>query len=133
VRSFLTTTPRYATIATADPDGRPHQVVIWFLLRRDDLGDFFVVNSRLGRRWPANLRRDPRASLAVYAAEDAVTLDCELIDSYTGAAAQADIAEMAHRYDTPAAAEREIERFRTEERISFRLRPIKTNLHGDPD
>lgn len=132
VRAFLTQQVRYATIATLASDGRPHQVVIWFLLRGDRPGDVLIVNSRRGRRWPANLERDGRASLAIYDAEDAVTLDCSVIDTYTGEQAQADIAEMAHRYDSPAVAEREIKRFRTEDRITFRLRPVQTHLHGDP-
>ena len=77
VRSFLTQPVRYATIATINPDGSPHQIVIWYLLRHDDQrGDYVVVNSKRGRRWPANLLRDPRANIAVYNADDAVTIEC---------------------------------------------------------
>jgi hypothetical protein len=129
VRNFLAATPpRYATLATINKDGSPHQIVIWFLLRGDEL----VVNSRRGRRWPANLERDGRANLAVYEAEDAVTIGCELVRIYEGAAAQADIAEMALRFDTPEVAKREIARFQTEQRVSFVLRPVKVSIHGDP-
>jgi PPOX class probable F420-dependent enzyme len=128
-RAFLTANPpRYATLATINPDGAPHQIVIWFLLRGNEL----VVNSRRGRRWPANLERDGRASLAIFEAEDAVTIRCAVERVYEGTQAQADIAEMARRYDTPEIAEREIRRFRTEERVTFILRPTKVNLHGDP-
>jgi len=128
-RAFLTATPpRYATLATINRDGSPHQIVIWFLLRDDEI----VVNSRRGRRWPANLARDGRANLAVYDAEDAITIGCAVERVYEGDAAQADIAEMAVRFDTPQAAQREIARFRTEERVSFVLRPTKVHLHGDP-
>jgi len=128
-RAFLTATPpRYATLATINRDGSPHQIVIWFLLR----GDEIVVNSRRGRRWPANLARDGRASLAVYDAEDAINIGCAVERVYEGNAAQADIAEMAVRFDTPQVAQREIARFRTEERVSFVLRPTKVHLHGDP-
>jgi len=133
VRSFLTAQIRYGTIATINPDGSPHQVVIWFLLHRDpDRGDHLVVNSRRGRRWPANVARDPRASLAVYEAEDAVTIECEVVETYEGESAQADIAEMARRYDTPEVAAREIARFRTEERVTFILRPTRVIVHGSP-
>jgi hypothetical protein len=129
VRSFLSASPpRYGTLATINRDGSPHQIVIWFLLR----GDEIVVNSRRGRRWPANLERDGRANLAVYEAEDNVILNCALERVYEGDEAQADIAEMAYRYDTPAAAEREIRRFQTEERVSFILRPTKVLIHGEP-
>ncbi len=128
VRNFLTALPRYATIATVNPDGSPHQTVIWFLVRGDEL----VLNSRHGRRWPSNLRREKRANLCVYEAEDAVTVDCVLEREYEGEEAQADIAVMAHRYDTPEVAVREIERYRTERRLSFVLRPIRVHTHGDP-
>lgn len=128
VRAFLTSTPRYATLATINPDGSPHQVVIWFLLRGDEL----VVNSRRGRRWPRNLEREGRANLAVYEAEDAVTINCALDRVYEGDEAQADIAAMARRYDAPEVAEREILRYVTEERVTFILRPTKVSVHGEP-
>ncbi len=129
MRSFLAAhPPRFATLATINRDGSPHQIVIWFLVR----GDLLVVNSRRGRRWPSNLERDGRANLAVYEAEDAVTINCALERVYDGDTAQADIAEMARRYDAPEVAEREIERFRTEERVTFILRPTKVSIHGDP-
>jgi hypothetical protein len=132
VRAFLVDRVRYATIATLNDDGSPHQVVIWFLVRETHGDAVLVANSRRGRRWPTNLERDARASLAVHEAEDAVTIDCEVMAAYDGERAQADIAEMARRYDTPAAAEREIARFRTEDRITFVLRPTKIHVHGDP-
>ena len=129
LRSFLNATPpRYATIATVNPDGSPHQIVIWFLLR----GEEVVVNSRHGRRWPSNLRREGRASVSVYELEDAVTLDSVLEREYAGEEAQADIAEMARRYDTPEAAERGIARYRTEPRLGFVLRPARIHTHGTP-
>jgi PPOX class probable F420-dependent enzyme len=128
VRSFLTNTPRYATLATLNTDGSPHQAIVWYLVR----GDVIVVNSREGRRWPANLRRDPRVGFAAEAGENAVTIEAvaESLDDPVGA--QADIAEMAHRYDTPEMASREIERFETERRISFVLHPRRVHVHGEP-
>ena len=133
VRSFLSDPVRYATIATVNPDGAPHQIVIWYLLRHDEQrGDHLVVNSRRGRRWPSNLLREPRANLAVYDAEDAVTIECRVVETYEGEAALADIAEMAERYDGPEDAAREIARFRTEQRITFILQPTKVLVHGSP-
>jgi hypothetical protein len=128
VRRFLSSTPRYATIATINADGSPHQIVVWFLLR----GDEFIVNSRRGRRWPSNLGRDRRANLCIYEAEDAVTMAMTLERIYDGESAQADIAEMAERYDTPEMAQREIARFQTEPRVSFVLRPTNVFVHGLP-
>jgi hypothetical protein len=128
LRSFLSGRVRHATIATVNRDGTPHQIVIWFLLR----GDEFVINSRHGRRWPSNLRRERRANLCVYDGDDALTVDVELVDSYEGDEAQADIAEMARRYYPAEMAEKDIQRFRTEQRVSFVLRPLATHVHGSP-
>ena len=132
VRSFLTASPpRYATIATVNPDGSPHQIPIWYLLRGEPGDELLVVNSKHGRRWPSNLRRESRANLCVYEAEDAVTIDCEVVEIYEDEPAQADIAAMAHRYDGPDSAASAIARFRTQRRVSFVLRPVKVHVHGD--
>jgi hypothetical protein len=133
VRSFITATPpRYASIATTNADGTPHQNVIWYLARRDASGDSLVLNSRRGRRWPTNLDRTRRASLAIHAGEVAVTLRCGVVDIYDGERAQLDIEEMARRYDPPERGDPRMERFRTEDRISFVLRPLRVHTHGDP-
>ncbi len=121
VRAFLDA-DRFAVVATLDPDGAPHQAVVWYALE----GDEIVVNSAEGRRWPANLRRDPRLSLAVsdgyrYAI---VRGTVTVVDDQP--TAQADIAAMARRYhaDDPAEAEALIrDRFEHQHRVSFRLRP----------
>ena len=60
IRAFLAE-PRIATIGTINPDGSPHQAVVWYRLEGDDL----LINSRRGRRWPQNLARDGRISVAV--------------------------------------------------------------------
>lgn len=133
VKSFLTRQARYATIATINDDGSPHQIVVWFLLRNDgERGDHLVVNSRRGRRWPTNLERDARANVAVYEAEDAVTFECTAVESYDDERAQADIAEMAWRYDSAQEAEREIRRFQREERVTFILAATRVLVHGSP-
>jgi PPOX class probable F420-dependent enzyme len=132
VRAFLADI-HFATIATIDPDGAPRQAVIWFTLEGDEL----VINSAVGRRWPANLERDPRLSMSV----------TDRLDGYrwigmTGVVtvvrdqptAQADIAGMARRYhaDEPEEAERLIrERFERQTRISFRFRPDTIHDHLD--
>jgi PPOX class probable F420-dependent enzyme len=127
VRHFLEQ-PRFLSVSTVDEDGTPRQAVIWFLLD----GDTIVINSLDGRRWPSNLRRDPRVSVAVTDALEqswvGLTGNVEVVDDQ--AQAQADIAAMARRYETgdPADAEELIERrFRQQRRVSFRLRP--TGIH----
>jgi PPOX class probable F420-dependent enzyme len=125
VSSFLAS-PRYATIATLNPDGTPHQTVVWYLLRDDHL----VLNSKVGRRWPTNLLRDPRLSLTVEDGLDYVNLEGVAEPGDDQAQAQADIAEMAQRYDPPDAAARAIAEFRRQQRISFHFRPQTMHTHG---
>jgi PPOX class probable F420-dependent enzyme len=126
VRRFLSE-PRYASIATVDDDGSPRQAVIWFLLD----GDQLVINSLDGRRWPTNLRRDPRISIAVTDARlqswVGMTGTVQAIDDQP--TAQADIAAMARRYHKdPAAAEDVIRnRFEKQRRVSFRV--TVTGIH----
>jgi len=122
VRSFLEA-PNYASIATLDPDGAPRQAVVWYLFDGRDL----IVNSLVGRRWPTNLQRDPRVSIAVVDRTDGlrwvgITGATEpMIDQ---ARAQADIAAMARRYNPDDLAKAEAlirDRFAAQERISFRV------------
>ncbi|MDP8904613.1 MAG: pyridoxamine 5'-phosphate oxidase family protein [Chloroflexota bacterium] len=127
IRRFLGQEPRYATIATVNPDGSPHQVVVWYLLRDDHL----VLNSRAGRRWPTNLLRDPRLSFTVEEGLDFVTLAGEVEVERDAERTQADIAEMARRYETPDVAERSIAEFGRQQRLSFRFRPRSVHTHGE--
>src|SRR5690242_1955254 len=60
LRRFLEE-PRFAVVATINPDGMPQQTVVWYGLR----GDEILMNTARGRRKERNLRRDPRLSLAV--------------------------------------------------------------------
>ncbi len=133
VRGYLAE-PRYAVVATIDPDGAPRQAVIWFLFADDTI----VINSLDGRRWPTNLRRDPRISIAISEADReswvGLTGTVEVVDDQ--AQAQADIAAMARRYhaSNPDAAEAVIaNRFTKQRRVSFRLRPASIHDHIEDD
>jgi PPOX class probable F420-dependent enzyme len=117
--------PWFASIATVDPDGGPRQAVVWYLVRDDEL----VINSLEGRRWPANLKRDPRISFTVVDPEDGYNwvgvngLVSVVVEDQSQA--QADIAAMARLYhaDDPAEAEDLIHnRFEKQRRVSFRVR-----------
>jgi PPOX class probable F420-dependent enzyme len=119
---------RFAALATVNADGSPHQTVIWYLLRDGQL----VINSLVGRRWPSNLRRDPRFSLLIEDGLDYVALSGTVVEEPSAEQAQHDIAAMARRYNTPDDAERMIEtRFRPQRRVSFVLRPTRTNEHWE--
>jgi PPOX class probable F420-dependent enzyme len=129
-RRFLEADGRFATVATIDPDGTPHQAVLWFLVTDEGL----ILNSREGRRWPSNLARDPRASLTVEDGYDYVTMKGRAEVIGDAARGQADIAAMARRYKTPEDAEQMIERtFRPQRRVSFLLRPHVVAAHWDQD
>ena len=132
VREFLDA-DRFATIATTDPDGGARQAVIWYRLD----GDEIILNSRVGRRWPSNLVRDPRISVAVSDQADGyrwvgLTGRVTVVDDQP--TAQADIAEMARRYhaDEPDEADRLIrDRFERQERVSFRVSIEAVHDHLD--
>ncbi len=131
VREFVAAT-RFTSIATIDPDGAPRQAVVWYRLD----GDEIVLNSAVGRRWPANLIRDGRISLAVLGDQGYawIGLTGRATPITEQAVAQADIAEMARRYhaDDPDKAERLIaNRFSKQERISFRVRIDGVHEHLD--
>lgn len=130
IRTFLDDL-RFATISTIDPDGSPRQAVVWYAVD----GDEIVINSALGRRWPANLTRDPRIAFSVTDGADGyrwvgLTGTVRAITDPT--TAQADIAAMARRYhaDEPDEAERIIrDRFERQERITFRFSPATVHDH----
>jgi PPOX class probable F420-dependent enzyme len=132
LRAFLAR-DLFATIATIDPDGAPRQAVIWYTLEGDEL----VINSAVGRRWPANLLRDQRISMAIPDQHDGyrwVGLTGTVSVVRDQPTAQADIAAMARRYhaDEPDEAERLIrDRFERQERISFRVRIESLHDHLD--
>ncbi len=130
VRGFLEASDRYAVLATIDSDGRPLQAVVWYLVQ----GDSLLVNSLEGRRWPANLRRDPRFGVTVEDGMDYVALRGEAEVLHDPEQAQEDIAAMARRYRPPEIAERMIEqRFRPQRRVSFRLHPSVVTPHWGID
>jgi len=131
VRDFLAAPGRFVTLATLDADGSPRQAVTWYRLDADGR---LVVNSAEGRRWPANLRRDPRCAVSVLDPADGYSFVAlvgrveEVIDDQS--IAQADIAGMARRYHAanPAAADRVIAQFRSQHRVTFRIA-----IHGIHD
>lgn len=122
LRDFLAE-PHFATIATLDADDSPRQAVVWYTF--DDRG--LTINSAVGRRWPANLLRDPRIAISIADRHDGyrwVGINGVVSTVRDQPTAQADIAAMARRYhaDEPDTAERLISgRFETQERISFRV------------
>jgi PPOX class probable F420-dependent enzyme len=129
VREFLEQ-PHFASLATIGESGAPNQAVIWYALEADGR---VMVNSREGRRWPANLRREPRANLAVFWGQDPnrwVGLTC-LVDEIDDDLERGrdDIVALARRYDDLGSEAA----FRTQQRVTFRLRIVRFHDHLEDD
>lgn len=110
--------PRFGALATVDPDGSPHLTVMWYALD----GDEVMFNTARERRKPENLARDDRVSLLVFDGYRFVRVTGRARESATGPEALEDIRCLAVRYDGEASARRAMERFRTQERVSYRFR-----------
>lgn len=116
------------SLATSGADGEPHQAVIWYGLEADGR---ILVNSNAGRRWPADLVRDGRASLAVTDPADPfrwvglqAVVETVIDDVHV---AREDIVALAMRYG--GASPDTLARFRSQNRISFRLRIVAVHDH----
>ena len=115
--------PEFATVATIEPDGRPHLSVIW--LGRD--GDDILFSTVRGRRKTDNLERDPRATVLVYPQDDPYTyLEVRGTATLVDDPQKALIEQMSHKYlDKPYPWHKD-----TEERVVVRLTPDKVVWHG---
>jgi PPOX class probable F420-dependent enzyme len=128
VAAFLAAHDQFATLATLDADGAPRQAVIWYAF---EPGGVLRINSREGRRWPANLRRDPRCSLEIAARADPYRfVACggrviEVIDDQE--VARGDIVAMARRHhpDDPDAGRE----FVAQQRVTFRIAILDVHDH----
>lgn len=126
VRAFLND-KRFATLATLNADGSPQQTVMWYLLRDDTI----VMNTARGRRKDENLLHDPRVSICVEDGYHYVAIDgrAELIENQ--ATAQADVRELAIRYQGEAAGEEMIrDVFGSQERVSIYVKVRDVDAHG---
>jgi len=127
VRTFLAHA-HPASVATVDDDGTPRQAVAWFRLEDDGR---ILLNSRAGRIWPANLCRDGRVAISVvdgtnqYRWVGLTGVVEQVVDDV--AAAREDIVALAHRYQPEGPSDSLIAAFRTQPRITFRVRI--TGLH----
>jgi len=117
MRAFLEEV-RFGALATLNDDGSPHLTVMWYLLD----GDEILTNTARGRVKPHNLERDTRVSLLVFDGYRFVRVSGRAREAATGAQAHADIHRLAVRYQGEAAAARALERFKKEERVSYRFK-----------
>jgi PPOX class probable F420-dependent enzyme len=115
-RAFLSE-PRFAVLATVNPDGTPQQSVMWYDLD----GDEILMNTKVGRIKFRNLRRDARVSFCVPDDYSSVTLTGTVRLIHDQAIAQRDIARLAIRYQGKERARPQIERFKQEQRVTIRM------------
>lgn len=113
--------PEFATVATIEPDGRPHLSVVW--VGRD--GDDVLFSTVRGRRKTRNLERDPRTTLLVYPKDDPYTYleirgTATLVDDPTRSL----IDEMSHKYEGKGWAGA------PDERVVVRVSADKVVWHG---
>ena len=121
----------FATIATIDADGAPRQAVVWYRLEPDGR---ILLNSRHGRRWPANLLRDPRLAIGVPDVDNGLRwlgmtgLVDEVVEDVERA--RDDIVALARRYSADGTADPEEEAtFRSQQRITFLVRVAGVHDH----
>jgi hypothetical protein len=104
--------------------------VTWFRLEPDGT---ILVNSRAPRHWPDNLRRTGQASIAVIDPDDALSwvgVACELVAIVDDVErARDDIVALAHRYRPGGPSAESVAEFRSQERITFLLRPVRVHDH----
>lgn len=131
-REFLRA-PRVASIATLDPDGAPRQAVTWYDLLPDDR---ILLNSRQGRRWPANLQRDRRLAIAVVDRDGSAWLGLTAhVDEVVREVERArdDIVALAHRYQPEGPEPSSIVTFRSQQRVTFLIRIDDIHDHLEDD
>jgi len=119
-RRFLEA-PRFAVVATINPDGSVLQAVVWYDLQ----GDTIVFNSRAGRRWPANLERDPRISFLVEDGQDYIEIRGEAGIDEDPVRGQRVILELARRYEPGRDPAAQAAAFAGQQRVTFELRPTR--------
>jgi PPOX class probable F420-dependent enzyme len=123
VRPFLDR-PQRAVLATLNPDGSPHVVVVDYLVEDGVL----LLNGRLGRRWVSNLRSDSRASALVHDPDNA-----EHWVRVAGSATPLREGDEASIEDAKTLARRygdDTEQFNGQLRVSWHLMPDRVVEHS---
>jgi PPOX class probable F420-dependent enzyme len=115
----------FAHVATLGTSGRPQINPVW--VHTDD--GHVILNSAEGRTWPANVRRDPRVTIAVANQDNPyeyVTIWGRVVeDTHEGADENIDF--LAKKY-----LGKDEYPFRApgEQRILFRVEPEKVHVYG---
>jgi PPOX class probable F420-dependent enzyme len=128
IRTFLDR-PRFGTLSTIDADGAPFAAVVWYDLE----GDTILINTAEGRRWPANLRRDPRCSFMVEDRYDYVQVLGRAQIDEDQERGQAQLKLVAAKYLTnPELLATTLKRLGSMQRILITIFPDQIFAHGKP-
>jgi PPOX class probable F420-dependent enzyme len=112
----LLSEPNHAVIATLNQDGSVHSAVAWISAEDGSV----AVNSARGRKWPANLERDPRVSVVVYEQDNPYNyVEIRGIANATTEGAVEHINALSQKY----VGQDEFARRPGEERIKFVIEP----------
>jgi PPOX class probable F420-dependent enzyme len=117
--------PNFCHISTVAASGRPQINPIWV---HTDNGHL-VVNSAEGRKWPKNVRRDPRVTLCVPNQDNPyeyVTIWGRVVDE-THEGADENINFLSKKY---LGEEEYPFRKPGEQRVLFRIEPEKVHVYG---
>jgi len=118
---------RFAVLATISSDGLPHQTVMWYELRGDDI----IMNTAAGRVKDRNLQREARVSICVEDGYRYVTISGVIETNDDQEIAQEDIRRLAIRYHGQEAGEKQSqEQFSKQHRITLRLPIGQVIEHG---
>lgn len=125
-RAFLNE-PRFAVLATLNPDGTIQQTVMWYALD----GDKIVMNTAAGRKKHLNLQRNPHASICVEDDQDFVTISGALRIVEDAEDGQRTAAFMARRYRSQEDAQQVIDnQFSREPRLTLELSMDRVIING---
>ena len=109
------------SLATVNPDGSPQNTVVWV----DGRDGRIMINTALGRKKPRNLERNPHVALSWYDPENPyanVSIQGQVVESYTGEQAEADIDALAKKY-----LDKDTYPWRKEgeQRVSYLIEPVR--------
>lgn len=120
VRTFLESPGRFAVISTVSGNGRPHQAVVWYEVRNEEL----LVNGSVGRAWVRAARREGWLSVAVADAYDHVIVSGPITVIVERERAMDDIKALALRYGEQPGD------FAGQTRVTLLVHPERIAVHG---
>jgi PPOX class probable F420-dependent enzyme len=124
VRRFLEE-PRFAVLATINPDGTAQQTVMWYELRSDGI----MMNTVSGRRKHRNIRRDPRVSICIEDGYRYVSIDGTVTIDDDVERGQEGIYALARRYH-PGTTDDDFPVYRTQQRLTLFISIDKIVTNG---